>query len=43
VLWATAFLRLQRNLWIVVVGHATMDTMLFVLVFLGQHRLLLAG
>jgi membrane protease YdiL (CAAX protease family) len=42
-LWAAAYLRWERNLWIVIVGHATVDTTLAVLVFLGQHRLLLSG
>lgn len=43
VLWATAFLGSRRNLWVTIIGHATMDTTLFVLVFLGQHRLVLPG
>jgi membrane protease YdiL (CAAX protease family) len=39
-LWAAVFLLCRRNLWVVVIGHGVMDTILFVLVFLGRHRLL---
>jgi len=37
------FVATGRRLWIVIVGHATFDTVLFVLVFFGQHRLFLPG
>ena len=43
ILWGVTFLLVRRNLWVVVVGHAVMDTSLFGLVFLGLHRLLLPG
>ena len=42
-LWGVIFLLVRRNLWVVVIGHAVMDTTVFVLVFLGLHRLLLPG
>lgn len=40
-LWAGVFLWSRRDLRIVVVGHAVMNATVFVLVFLGRHRLLL--
>lgn len=43
ILWGVIFLLVRRNLWVVVIGHAVMDTTVFVLVFLGLHRLLLPG
>lgn len=43
ILWAGVFLWVRRELWTVIIGHAVMNTTLFVLVFLGQHRLLLSG
>ena len=43
ILWGGIFVAAGRRLWIVIVGHATFDTVLFVLVFLGQHRLFLPG
>ncbi len=42
-LWGGVFLWVRRNLWVAIVGHAVMNTTMFVLVFLGQHRLLLSG
>jgi membrane protease YdiL (CAAX protease family) len=41
ILWGAIFVAAGRRLWIVIVGHATFDTVLFVLVFLGRHRLFL--
>jgi membrane protease YdiL (CAAX protease family) len=43
ILWGAIFLFVRRNLWVVVIGHAVMDTTVFVLVFLGLHRLVLPG
>jgi len=43
VLWGAIFVSMGRQLWIVIVGHATFDTILFMLVFLGQHRLFIPG
>jgi membrane protease YdiL (CAAX protease family) len=42
-LWGGIFLGARRNLWVVILGHALMDTVLFVMVFFGWHRLLLPG
>jgi len=41
ILWGIAFLAARRNLWVVIIGHAIFDTTVFVLIYLGQHRLLL--
>jgi membrane protease YdiL (CAAX protease family) len=42
-LWGAIFLWAHRSLWVCIIGHAVMDTILFLLVFLGQHRLVLPG
>jgi len=42
-LWGAAFVVFSRSLWVVIVGHAAFDATFFVLMFLGQHRLLLPG
>ncbi len=41
VLWGVIFLVGERQLWTVIVGHATVDTVLYTLAFLGQTRLFL--
>lgn len=43
VLWGAIFVASGRQLWIVIVGHATFDTVLYVLVYFGQQRLFLPG
>jgi len=40
-LWGAIFLAGGRQLWVVIVGHATVDTILFTLAYLGQTRLFL--
>ena len=40
-LWGTIFLISGRQLWIVIMGHATVDTVLFTLAYLGQTRIFL--
>jgi len=41
ILWGIAFLAARRNLWVIIIGHASFDATVFVLIYLGQHRLLL--
>ncbi|HKJ38838.1 MAG TPA: CPBP family intramembrane glutamic endopeptidase [Anaerolineales bacterium] len=40
-LWGGIFLAGGRQLWVVIVGHATVDTVLFTLAYFGQTRLFL--
>lgn len=42
-LWGVIFLFGGRQLWIVIVGHATVDTVLFTLAYFGQTRLFLGN
>jgi len=41
ILWGGIFVAVRRNLWVTMIGHGVMNTTLFVLVYLGQHRLIL--
>lgn len=40
-LWGAIFLAGGRQLWVVIVGHATVDTILFTLAYFGQTKLFL--
>ena len=40
-LWGAIYLASGRQLWVVIVGHATFDTVLFTLAYFGQTRLFL--
>ena len=40
-LWGAIFLAGGRQLWVVIVGHATVDTVLFTLAYFGQTQLFL--
>jgi hypothetical protein len=42
-LWGVIFLFGGRQLWVVIVGHATVDTVLFTLAYFGQTRLFLGN
>lgn len=41
--WGAIFLVGGRQLWVVIVGHATVDTVLFTLAYFGHTRLLLGN
>jgi hypothetical protein len=42
-LWGAIFLVGGRQLWVVIVGHATVDTVFFTLAYFGQTRLFLGN
>lgn len=41
ILWGAIFLAAGRHLWVVIVGHATVDTVFFTLAYFGQTQLFL--
>ena len=41
ILWGVIFLVTGRQLWIVIIGHATFDTVLFTLAYFGQTKIFL--
>ena len=41
ILWGVIFLAGGRQLWVVIMGHATVDTILFTLAYFGQTQLFL--